>query len=212
MLARRMAAVPAPWPGTGRACCSGCRRQGVRGPAGRQVRRNSATRTARTRARRRVSSPGLPTVSPGAAAGAARGTAGASGRGRRRRRTPSSAEFLRAELRAAGAGEGRRRARALRPGVPRLPRRGRRSRGDLRLGLAGVPGHRGRTARGGGADRARRRPGRRRRPRWTPTPRYQLPGHGRAAGVDAGPVRPGDRRPRPAPTSTSPSRSGRWSA
>ena len=169
--ARRARRIP------GEPAARGRPRPGGRGAADRQV-RAAVRHLRRPRTRSRASSPGSPS---GSTPTASRGRGADRRRWRPgppppRPRTPSSASSC-----APSCGRTRRRrtrsaVERYTLGVPRLPRRHRRSRGDLPLGLAGVPGHRGRAARGGasgsrrGRDRQRGRDGAGRRRRGTRSP------------------------------------------
>ena len=68
--------------------------------------------------------------------------------------------FLRTELRPLAPDSDAVGPRKVCARLSRLPRRRHRSGGDIRLGMGGIPGHRGRDARGGGTDRTGRRAGR----------------------------------------------------
>ena len=182
-------------------------RPGVGGPPGRQVRR-AVRHLLRRRRRRRGTSRRSPSASgrTGALAeelAAAAAVADAA--------YADLAAFLRAELRQHAPEKDAVGREVYCAGVARLPRRRRRPRGDLRLGLEGVPRPGGRAARrcARGSARGRRRGRSPISSTTTPATRSPAP-TGCSAGCSSCPTTPSPSSA--GPTSTSPSRSARSTA
>ena len=215
ILARRMAAVPdrarrLPGEPAGRGGAAGGWSAVA---AGRQVRR-PVRHLLRASTRHPGSSPGSPAGQRRRQAGRSVTDAGRPAPRPPTPRTPSSASFLRSELRAACPGEGRRRPGAVRrwppatsSAPPSISRRPTPGAGTEFLAIEAE------LQRGGRADRARRhaapgaadRAGRRSRATRSPA----LDG---LQALDAGPVRPGGRRPRPHAFRHPRRRCARWNA